>query len=354
MHPPHELDPCRGSPYCLAEAARYVLRPVAQRGAEREGRLSALRILISGSTGLIGSALAANLREQGHQVAGLLRPATRVRPPGATSSGQTQTVSWDPEAGTLDPTADGADAVVHLAGASIAEGRWTTARKSVLRDSRIAATHNLIDSLKKLARPPQVFVGASAIGIYGDRGDEELTEASPPGTDFLADLTRQWEAASLRASEFGARAVVLRTGIVLDKSGGALPRMALPFRVGAGGRLGSGRQWMSWLTLEELVGMIQFALAANSLTGPANAVSPNPVRNADFTKVLARALRRPAIFPAPGFALRLALGEMADALLLSSQRVLPKKFESLGYRFVSADLESALRLVLTANSAKAV
>lgn len=310
------------------------------------------RILISGSTGMIGCALAEALRQQGHDVAGLLRPPTRVRLRGTEAGSKNQAVGWDPEAGTLDQSADGADAVVHLAGASIAEGRWTAARKRLLRDSRIAATHGLIDSLKKLTRPPRVFIGASAIGFYGDRADEELTESSPPGSDFLANLTRQWETASLRASEFGARAVVLRTGIVLDKNGGALPRMALPFRLGAGGRLGSGQQWMSWLALEELVAMIQFALTANSLTGPANAVAPHPVRNADFTKVLARVLRRPAIFPAPAFALRLALGEMADALLLASQRVRPQKFESLGYRFVLPDLESALRAVLAPDSAK--
>ncbi len=296
---------------------------------------------------MIGSALADALRQQGHEVAGLLRPATRVR-----SSGAAQTVSWDPGAGALDHTADGADAVVHLAGASIAEGRWTAARKRVLRDSRIAATHGLIDSLKKLPRPPGVFIGASAIGVYGDRADEELTESNAPGADFLASLTREWEEASLRASEFGARAVVLRIGIVLDKNGGALPRIVLPFRLGAGGRLGSGRQWMSWLALEELVAMIQFALTANSLSGPANAVAPHPVRNADFTKVLARVLRRPAIFPAPAFALRLALGEMAGALLLASQKVLPKKFESLGYKFLLPDLEPALRAVLAADSTK--
>jgi len=306
--------------------------------------VSSLRILISGSSGMIGSALAGALQQRGHDVAGLVRQATRGRV-------KIQAIGWDPQAGTLEQSADGADAVVHLAGASIAEGRWTAARKRVLYDSRVAATNRLIDSLQKLSRPPGVFIGASAIGFYGDRGDEELTEASPPGADFLADLTRQWEAASLRASEFGARAVVLRTGIVLDKNGGALPRMAFPMRLGAGGRLGSGRQWMSWLALEELVAMIQFALTANALMGPANAVSPHPVRNADFTKVLARVLRRPAIFPAPAFALRLALGEMADGLLLASQRVLPKKFESLGYKFLLPDLESALRTVLAADSA---
>jgi uncharacterized protein (TIGR01777 family) len=309
-----------------------------------------LRILISGSTGMIGSALAGALRQRGHDVAGLVRPATQIRTSGTETGSKSPAVNWDPEAGTLDQRADGADAVVHLAGASIAEGRWTTARKRVLRDSRVAATNNLIDSLKKLARPPQIFIGASAIGFYGDRADEELTESSTPGSDFLADVTRQWETASLRASEFGARAVALRIGIVLDKNGGALPQIVLPFRFGAGGRLGSGRQWMSWLALEELLAMIQFALTASSLTGPANAVAPHPVRNADFTKVLARILHRPAIFPAPAFALRLALGEMADALLLGSQRVLPKKFESLGYKFLLPDLESALRAVLGSDS----
>jgi uncharacterized protein len=299
---------------------------------------------------MIGSALAGTLRRQGHDVAGLVRPATRIRMSGTETGSKNPAVSWDPEAGTLDQSADGANAVVHLAGASIAEGRWTAARKRVLGDSRIAATNSLIESLKRLSRPPRVFIGGSAIGFYGDRADEELTESSPAGSDFLADLTRQWEAASLRASEFGARVVVLRTGIVLDKNGGALPRVVLPFRFGAGGRLGSGRQWMSWLALEELVAMIQFALTANALTGPANAVAPHAVRNADFTKVLARILHRPAIFPAPAFALRLALGEMADALLLGSQRVLPKKFESLGYKFLLPDLESALRAVLGSDS----
>jgi uncharacterized protein (TIGR01777 family) len=295
---------------------------------------------------MVGFALASRLRRQGYDVAGLVRPATRVRTPGADSAGEIPSVCWDPVAGTLDRSADGADALVHLAGASIADGRWTASRKRLLQDSRIAATHNLIDELKKLPRPPQVFVAASAIGFYGDRGDEELTESSAAGNDFLAGLTQQWEEASLRATEFGARVVMLRTGIVLDKRGGALPRMALPFRLGAGGRLGSGQQWMSWLALDELVAIIQYALQTNSMTGPVNAVSPRPVRNADFTTILARVLHRPALFPAPAFALRLALGEVADALLLSSQKVLPKKLASLGYRFASPDLETTLKTVL--------
>jgi len=303
-----------------------------------------MKVLISGSTGLIGSALARALRQQSHEVAALTRPDTRDRSTGAPAADQR--VAWNPEAGTLDQNADGADAVVHLAGASIAGGRWTDERKKVLRDSRVATTHSLIDSLKKLSRPPRIFIGGSAIGFYGNRADEELTESSPAGTDFLAGVTQEWEAASLRASEFGARTVLLRTGIVLDKDGGALPRMVLPFRFGAGGRLGSGRQWMSWVSLEDLVAMIQHALATDSLTGPVNGVAPHPLRNAEFTKILARVLHRPAIFPAPAFALRLALGEMADALLLASQKVLPKRFEDSGYRFSLPDLEKALQKAL--------
>lgn len=313
-----------------------------------------MKVLISGSTGMIGSALARALRKQGYDVAGLARPltratqATRTPSSGAEAAGSSQIVRWDPVSGALDPGADGADAIVHLAGASIADGRWTAVRKRLLRDSRIAATHNLIDELKKLRRPPRVFIGASAIGFYGDRGDEELSESSAVGNDFLADLSSQWEAASSRANEFGARVVLLRIGIVLAKNGGALPRMALPFRLGAGGRLGSGKQWMSWVALDELVAIIEYALTTNSLSGPVNAVSPRPVRNADFTKILARVLHRPALFPAPAFALRLALGEMADALLLSSQKVLPKKLAGLGYHFASPDLEAALRNILSA------
>lgn len=310
-----------------------------------------MRVLISGSTGMIGSALATRLRQQGDDVAGLARPTTRIRKRGRDAAGQSQIVHWDPLAGTLDRSADGAGAVIHLAGASIAGGRWTSARKHLLRDSRIAATHNLIDELKKLRRPPGVFVAASAIGIYGDRGDEELTEASAPGEDFLAVLTSEWEEASSRAAEFGARVVLVRIGIVLDKNGGALPRMALPFRLGAGGRLGTGRQWMSWVALEDLLAIMQYAMHSNSITGPINAVSPRPVRNAEFTRLLAKVLHRPALFPAPAFALRLALGEMANALLLSSQKVLPKKLATLGYHFAYPDLESALWAVFRTNRA---
>ena len=305
-----------------------------------------MRVLISGSTGLVGTALVDAFRRQGHDSACLVRPVTRARPAGRGSSPASADLAWDPVAGTLDAAASGADAVVHLAGASIAGGRWTAARKRLLRDSRVAATHHLVGALAQLPQPPKVFVAASAVGFYGDRGDEELTESSAPGHDFLADLCRDWEAESGRAAGFGARVVVLRFGIILAKHGGALPPIALPFRLGAGGRIGSGRQWMSWIALEDVVGIIAYALKNDALIGPVNAVAAHPARNADFASTLGRVLHRPAIFPTPAFVLRLALGEMADALLLSSQRVLPEKLQRLGYPFVHQELQPALQSVL--------
>ena len=305
-----------------------------------------MRVLISGSTGFLGTALLDAFRAQGHDLARLVRPSTRNPPAGRVRSPEPVSLAWDPVAGTLDAAASGADAVVHLAGASIADGRWTASRKRLLRDSRVAATRQLVGALAQLPQPPKVFVAASAIGFYGDRGDEELTESSASGRDFLADLCRAWEAESGRAAAFGARVVILRFGIILAKHGGALPRMTLPFRLGAGGRLGSGRQWMSWVALEDVVGIVEYALRTDGLTGPVNVVAPNPVRNAHFAATLGRVLHRPALLPTPGFALRLALGEMADALLLSSQRVLPEKLQRLRYPFVEQRLEQALHTVL--------
>jgi uncharacterized protein (TIGR01777 family) len=214
-----------------------------------------------------------------------------------------------------------------------------------LRTSRIDATLHLVGSLAKLQRPPRVIVAASAIGYYGNRGDETLTEASAPGNNFLAEVCREWEAETARGAEFGARVVSLRFGIILAAHGGALPRMVVPFKLGAGGRLGDGRQWMSWLTLQETVSIVQFALTNAGLTGPVNTVTPNPVGNSEFTAVLAKTLHRPALFPAPAFALRLALGEMADSLLLISQRVIPSKLEDSGYQFLEPRLENALKEV---------
>jgi uncharacterized protein (TIGR01777 family) len=299
-----------------------------------------MRILISGSAGFLGTALIETLEGQGHAIARLVRPAT-VRKSAAGAGAQT--VAWDPVGGQFDAAgAEGAEALIHLAGASIAGGRWNAARKELLRTSRIDATRHLIAALAKLQRPPRVVVAASAIGYYGNRGEETLTEASAPGNDILSGLCREWEAEAARGVEFGARVVSLRFGIILAAHGGALPRMALPFKFGAGGRLGDGRQWMSWLTLKETVSIVQFALANSALIGPVNAVTPNPVRNSEFTRVLARALRRPALFPAPRFALRLALGEMAGALLLASQRVMPSKLADSGYPFLQVNLAGAL------------
>ena len=301
-----------------------------------------MKILISGSSGFIGTALVEALAREGHTVCRLVRPQSAGQ-----SGPQGSAVHWDPLSGELDSAAaEGAQAVVNLAGASIAEGRWSNARKRVLRSSRVDATRQLVGALSRLTRPPQVFVSASAIGYYGDRGDEELTEQSAPGSDFLAALARNWEAEAARAAGFGARVVLPRFGLILAARGGALPRMLLPFRLGVGGRLGPGKQWMSWLTLADAVGIIRYALASSGVQGPVNAVTPHAVRNAEFTATLGRVLRRPTLFPAPAMALRLALGEMAQALLLSSQRVLPRKLEDLGYSFQQPRLEPALRAIL--------
>ena len=310
-----------------------------------------MRILVSGSTGFLGTALIDALEREGHTVVRLVRPDTAKSD--AAAAGKLS-VRWDPVGGErvraplgaredFDATAaESADALVHLAGASIADGRWNAARKKLLRTSRVEATRHLMGALSKLKQPPRVIVASSAVGYYGDRGDETLSEASAPGSDFLSGACREWEAESARGSEFGARVVMLRFGIILAEHGGALPRIALPFKLGAGGRLGSGRQWMSWLTLAEAVAIIRFALANSNLSGPTNAVAPNPIQNAEFTRILAKTLHRPALFPAPAFALRLALGEMADALLLSSQRVKPSKLEQSDYRFVQPELPAAL------------
>jgi uncharacterized protein (TIGR01777 family) len=338
-HPPQRRLPISSS--CRYNAAANFVLLIATRGGS-------MRVLISGSTGLLGTALVDALPRQGHDLARLVRPSTRNPTAGPARSPGVPNLAWDPIGGGLDPAADGADAVVHLAGASIAGGRWTAARKRLLRDSRVAATRHLIDALGQLPRPPKILVAASAIGIYGDRGDEPLTESSSPGHDFLADLCRDWEAEANRAVSFGARVVALRLGVILARHGGALPSMALPFRLGVGGRIGSGRQWMSWLALEDAAGIVGRALTNGAISGPINAVSPQPVRNADFSAALGRALHRPALFPTPRLALRLALGELADALLLSSQRVLPEKLQGLSYPFVYQSLDSAMASVYPA------
>ncbi|HEX4546213.1 MAG TPA: TIGR01777 family oxidoreductase [Candidatus Acidoferrum sp.] len=301
-----------------------------------------MKILVTGSTGLVGTALVSRLASEGQTVCRLVRLESKS----AAESKDGFNVAWNPATGELGGAGVGADAVVNLAGASIADGRWTAARKELLGTSRIDTTRALVNSLAKMNARPSVLVSASAIGIYGDRGDELLTEESKPGGDFLAGLAKEWEAEALKAEALGIRVVLARFGIILAREGGALPKVMLPFKFGAGGKLGSGKQWMSWVTIEDVVAILKFAIENASVRGAVNVVVPQAVQNAEFTKVLAKAMRRPALFPAPAFALRLALGEMADALLLSGQRVTPKVLEKLGYRFLHADLPSALSAVL--------
>ena len=292
------------------------------------------RVLISGASGLIGAALAAPLEAQGAQVVRLVRRR-------AQNSAE---ISWNPMAGAelAASVVSGFDAVIHLAGESIA-GRWTEGKKKLIRESRVLSTRSLATALARAESKPKVFVCASAIGFYGDRDDEVLTEESARGQGFLPELCREWEAASRIAAEAGIRTVNLRTGLVLSAKGGALGKMLTPFKLGLGGRIGSGRQWWSWIQIDDLVGAIQQTLGTESLSGPVNMVAPNAVRNAEFTKVLASVLGRPAIFPVPGFALGLAFGNMAaDELFLTSQHVKPAKLEASGYRFQYGDLRAAL------------
>ena len=297
-----------------------------------------MKVLISGGSGLVGVALTDSLRADGHSVCHLVRPGGKAAP---------GDVQWNPLSALVDvPAMEGYDAVVNLNGASIAGGRWTSKRKTILRSSRVDSTRVLVDALSHLRQPPRVFVCASATGYYGNRGDEVLKETSGYGNDFPAILCRAWEGEAARAASSGIRTVIARFGIILCAEGGALPRMLTPFKFGAGGRLGSGKQWMSWIALEDVVRTLRAAIDDARWNGPVNLVSPEPVRNSDFTRVLASVLHRPAIFPAPALALRLALGEMADALLLSSQRVLPECLEQYGFAFRYENLEAALHAVL--------
>jgi uncharacterized protein (TIGR01777 family) len=300
----------------------------------RAGGKEPMKVLISGATGLVGSALVPFLTTGGHEAARLSR---RAGP---------EDVAWDPVARELDAGAlEGMDGVVHLAGENIA-GRWTAARKERIRRSRIDGTRLLAERLASLDRKPRVLVCASAIGYYGDRGDEILREDSPAGSGFLAEVCREWEAAAEPARRAGIRVVHLRFGVILTSAGGALAQMLTPFRMGLGGRVGSGRQYLSWVSLDDAVGAIHHALTREGLHGPVNVVAPRPVTNLELTRTLGRVLSRPTLFPLPAFAARLVFGEMADALLLASARVVPERLQAAGYEFRHPDLEGALRHVL--------
>lgn len=298
-----------------------------------------MKILISGSSGLVGSALMPALSAAGHVVFPFVRPPQ--------IAGEKQ-VGWNPETGEMDmEAAAGAEGVVNLAGASIAGARWSEGRKRELRTSRIDSTRALVDAMAKLEPRPRVLVSASAVGYYGNRGDERLDEDSAPGEGFLAKLAADWEAEALRAENFDIRTVVLRFGVILSGNGGALGQMIGPFKLGVGGRLGSGRQWMAWVAMADVVGMVRAAIEDEKWRGAYNCVAPEPVTNAEFTKALGRVLHRPTIFPVPPVALRTVFGEMADEMLLASQRVEPKRVVQAGYSYAYTGLELALRETIT-------
>jgi uncharacterized protein (TIGR01777 family) len=329
-----------------------------------------MKVVITGSSGLVGSALTDSLVRDGHTVVRLVRTGAKKedsksrgqqphkengRSGQKNDGGRIVNVAWNPNTCDLEgepfgadqDKLEGADAVVNLAGASIAGESWSEERKALLRSSRVHITRELVCSLEKLEDGPKALVSASAIGYYGNRGDEVLTEESKPGSDFLARVTQEWEAEAVKAEALGMRVARMRFGIVLAKHGGALPQMIRPFKFGAGGRIGSGQQWVSWITLADTVAVIRKVLENRAISGAVNVVAPQPVRNADFARALGRAMHRPAILATPAFALKFALGEMAEALLLASQRVAPARLEQLGHRFAQRDLDSALASVFS-------
>lgn len=298
-------------------------------------------ILVSGATGFIGGALTRSLSTDGHRVVRLARRESR--------SSDAETILWDPDAGSIDESAlarVSPTAVVNLAGEPIAQ-RWTSSRKQRIRESRVKGTRTLSTAIARLARRPAALVSGSAIGFYGaHRGDDVLDEGSASGTDYLAEVAREWEDATGSARDAGARVVTLRTGVVLGRDGGALGRLLLPFRFGVGGKIGSGRQWMSWISRDDAVRAIRFALETPTLAGPVNLTAPEPVRNHEFAKTLGRVLRRPSMVPVPAFVLRLIFGEMATHTILADQRVLPKRLAGAGFVFRHPRLEEALRFEL--------
>lgn len=297
-------------------------------------------VAISGASGFLGTALAAAFEAEGTRVLRLVRRPSTAR----------NEIAWDPESGQIDSARlEGVEAVVHLAGESIAAARWTAERKQRIRESRVRGTTLLAGALAGLTPTPRVLVSVSGIGIYGDRGDEVIDEGSGPGTGFLADVGRAWEASADAARQAGIRVVHPRFGMVLHPNGGALAKMLPPFRLGLGGQLGNGLQWMSWISRRDAVGVIRAAILLDSLSGPVNAVSPNPVRNAEFTRLLAAAVHRPAIAAVPAFALDLMFGELAKEALLTSQRAVPASLQAAGHDFQDPDLGPTLVALMNDN-----
>ena len=292
-----------------------------------------MKILITGSSGLVGSALQSFLQKDGHDIKRLVR----------SQPTKANELFWNPDDGVLDATGlEGIDAVVHLAGESIAEGRWTGVKKARIRDSRVKGTTLLSQKLASLKQPPAVLVSASALGYYGNRGDELLTEESSPGSGFLADVCRQWEASTEPAATKGIRIAIARFGLILSKNGGALAKMLLPFRMGAGGQIGSGEQYWSWIDIDDVVRVIDYAMTQDSIRGAINVATPTPVTNAEFTRTLGEVLRRPAVIPIPGMAARAVFGEMANHLLLASARLQPARLIEAGFEFHYPELHAAL------------
>lgn len=296
------------------------------------------KVLVSGASGLIGSALVPTLKSSGWSVVSLVRPASANRSNG-------EQIVWDPITPLAPEAVSGFDAVIHLAGETIM-GRWSAAKKKKITQSRVTGTMNLSQALAQAEEKPRVFISGSAIGYYGDRGDEALTEDSAPGTGFLAEVTEKWEEGTTPAVQADIRTAHIRTGVVLSTKGGALAAMLLPFKLGLGGRTGSGRQWMSWIDLQDMVGAIHHILKNDLIQGAVNLVAPKPVRNAEFAKTLASVLSRPAIFPMPAFVVKTIFGEMGEALLLGSQKVEPGKLISSGYPFRYRELRASLEGML--------
>lgn len=293
-----------------------------------------MKIVVSGATGLVGSHLVPFLRSRGHEVHTLVRH-TPSRP---------DEIHWSPEEWTIDaPALEGVDAVVHLAGASIASGRWTDARKRAIRDSRIDGTTLLATTLAKLGTPPSVLVSTSAVGYYGSQGDTRLTEQSAPGEGFLADVVKEWEAAADPARKAGIRVVHPRFGVVMAGTGGMLPLLARVFRAGIGGQLGDGQQYFAWVDIDDLIGMLLKSIIDEELAGPVNAVAPQQVTNAEFTSAMGRVLRRPTLFRVPAFAMKTVAGELADDLMLASQRVVPERLNEIGFNFAYPTIDASLR-----------